>query len=464
MEGKLSRVRTSLLLFFVVAPIIACVLLSKSLVIGFAVSLVSVTSLILGLGFNIKNLLDIIKASILECKNIIVLIFLIGATVSVWIASGVVPTLIYYGLDLLKDSNFLLMTFIIVLICSCFIGSAVATISTIGIAIIGIGISFKIPVEVLLGVIVSGAYIADKISPLSGLLNLILNSVGSSYRKTTRSMLRTLIPTLIICSLIYYKMGLKYMGASSGAEILNLQEMLNNTFKISPLLIIIPVLVVVFSLLGLGAIRSIGIGCLIGSFTSAFYQGANINEALRWIVFGYKITSPYDYINKLLFSGGLISMIEVILIVMGAVSLGGLLEKTGILRHVLNDFISRNITKNSLIIKTAISSMLLTVFTCDQTLGIVIPSRLFKENYDRLKIKREVLGRTISDSGTIIAPLMPWNVNAIIIASVTGINSGYGLFSILCYIFPLVTIVVSIIENSISNNRAIKKEKNISAC
>lgn len=240
------------------------------------------------------------------------------------------------------------------------------------------------------------------------------------------------------------------MGASDVSEVIKLQSMIKDSFHISPLLMLIPVVVVILSLKGFGAIKSISAGCTIGIVTTFAYQGVEVSQIFKWIIFGYKGLSSFEYINTLLFSGGVISMVEVIFIVMGAVSVGGLFERTGILKSALNEFISAKLTKNALIVKTSFISMLLTVLTCDQTMGIVIPSKLFKEKFQKLNIKNEVLARTISDTGTIIAPLMPWNVNAIIIASVTGITSGYAIFSVLCFIFPLVSILVALIENSLS--------------
>lgn len=448
MDIKVSRAKLMMLFLGMIVPIIACVVLSKSLVIGFLIAVFLNVNILMSCGFEFRELLSMIGASILECRTICTLILLIGATVSIWLGSGVVPTLIYYGSDLLKDTNFVLMAFIIVMICSSFIGSAVATISTIGIAIIGIGVSFDIPVHILLGVIVSGAFIADKISPISGLLNLVIDGADSTYKESAKNMMRTLIPTVIITSIIYYIIGLDYMGTRDISEVLKLQEMIKGSFLVSPILMFIPVAVVILSLRGLGALRSISIGCVIGIITSFFYQNASLGQIGNWIIFGYKSTSSYEYINNLLFSGGVISMIEVIFIVMGAVSVGGLFEKTGILKSALNDFINKNITKNTLILKTAFISILLTALTCDQVMGIVIPNKLFKDKFEKIGIKREVLVRTISDTGTIVAPLMPWNVNAIIIASVTGITSGYALFSVLCFLFPFVSIIVAMIENS----------------
>ncbi|MGB3367895.1 MAG: sodium:proton antiporter, partial [Acidaminobacteraceae bacterium] len=239
MDSRVSKLKIALLFLGMIIPIVTSIMLSKSLVIGFFIAVFIIVNILMSCGFIFKELMHMIGLSILECKTICLLILMIGATVSIWLASGVVPALIYYGSQLLKDSNFIFMAFIIVMVCSFFIGSAVATISTIGIAIIGIGVSFKIPVQILLGAVVSGAFIADKISPISGLLNLIIESADSNYMDSARSMLRTLIPTVLITSAIYYIIGLRYMGGSDISEVIKLQDMIKSTFNISPMLILI---------------------------------------------------------------------------------------------------------------------------------------------------------------------------------------------------------------------------------
>jgi NhaC family Na+:H+ antiporter len=161
-------------------------------------------------------------------------------------------------------------------------------------------------------------------------------------------------------------------------------------------------------------------------------------------MFGYHANTPSQKLNELLVSGGIVSMIEVVLIVMGAIALSSLLEGTGLIEEVMSKVINVTNNRGSLIINTGIISSILTIVTCDQTMGIVLPGRLMRHKYDELKLNRGILARTISDTGTIIAPLMPWNVNALIITVIVGASIPYQQYAVLCYISPLVTLGIGL--------------------
>ena len=331
------------------------------------------------------------KKGLGECKILYALILLIGVTVSVWIASGVVPSMIYYGFEYLKEMNFVLAAFLMISICSIFMGTAVGTVSTIGIAILGIGGGLGIPTPVLLGAVVSGAFVADKLSPISGLINLTISTVNIDYRSILKSTLVTLVPTMIISSIIYYALGVKYSTGVDLTRILELQNSLKEGFFISPWLLLMPLLIVIMSSMGVKIIYSILAGL----------------------------------------SGG-------------AIALSSLLEGTGLIEKVMSKIIDTTDNKGSLIINTGIISSTLTVVTCDQTMGIVLPGRLLRHKYDEMHLDRGILARTISDTGTIIAPLMPWNVNALIITVIVGSSIAYQQYAVLCYISPIITFGVGL--------------------
>jgi Na+:H+ antiporter, NhaC family len=424
--------------------IAACVLLNISLIYGFAAGILLCCCIFTYKGFEISELLNMMKKGLGECKILYALILLIGVTVSIWIASGVVPSMIYYGFEYLKEMNFVLAAFLIISICSIFMGTAVGTISTIGIAILGIGRGLGIPTPVLLGAVISGAFVADKLSPISGLINLTLSTVKADYKTVLKSMLVTLVPTMMISSGIYYALGVKYSTDLDLTKILELQDSLKEGFYISPLLLLMPLLIVIMSSLGVKIIYSIIAGLSGGAVITAALQNLSFTEISEAIMFGYRAATPSQQLNELLISGGVISMIEVVLIVMGAIALSSLLEGTGLIERVMSKVIDATDNKGSLVINTGIISSILTVVTCDQTMGIVLPGRLFRHKYDELNLDRGILARTISDTGTIIAPLMPWNVNALIISVIVGSTIAYQQYAVLCYIFPIITFGVGL--------------------
>lgn len=422
--------------------IAVCVLLSISLIYGFAAGIVLCCCIFTYKGLGIRNLIAMMKKGLAECKILYALILLIGVTVSVWIASGVVPSMIFYGFEYLKEMNFVLAAFLIISISSIFMGTAVGTVSTIGIAILGIGGGLGVPTPVLLGAVVSGAFVADKLSPISGLMNLTLSTVGTDYKTALKSMLVTLAPTMVICSIIYYVLGIKYSTGLDLEKISALQDSLANSFYISPWLLLMPLLIVIMSAMGIKIIYSIIAGLTGGAIITLAFQNMTVLEILKAVTFGYKADTNSMLLNELLVSGGMVSMVEVLFIVMGAIALSSLLEGTGLIEKVMNKAIEAAADKGSLMLNTSLISSILTVVTCDQTMGIVLPGRLLRHKYDELKLSRGVLVRTISDTGTIIAPLMPWNINALIIAVIVGAAIPYQHYAVLCYVFPIVTFII----------------------
>lgn len=427
-----------------IASITGCIALGLSLFYGFAIAIAFSYILFRKIGFSSITLMKMMKSGLWECRMLYVLIVLIGATMSIWLSSGTVPSMIYYGLDYMKGVNFLFAAFIITSIISVFMGTAVGTISTIGLALLGIGKGFEIPAHVLLGVLISGAFIADKISPISGLLNLTLATTDTGYRDAVKKMMVTFIPVYIITAAAYYILGSGYDPAVDSQNLQMFQEAILEGFYISPYLLLLPVIVLVLSFSGVDTIKSISTGLAGGILVSIFLQNMGIVEILRAVFLGYRGATPTPALNDILVSGGIVSMIEVILIVMGAIALSSLFEGTGIIKPVIDNLMAEVKTPASLIVKTGIISGMLTVITCDQTVGIVVPGRLLKERYKKLNVDKTILARTISDTGTIIAPLMPWNVNGLIIFIVTGATVLHsGPYAVLCYISPIVTFAAS---------------------
>lgn len=446
-DYKINKLVVFIAIAMSIIPIIVCVIAGISLIYAFLLSLIFITLTALKNGMDLKYIKTIIREGVLECKSLYLVILLIGATVSVWISSGVVPTMIYYGLTYLQNVNFLFAGFLMIAISAVFMGTAIGTVSTIGIAILGIGRGFNIPDYILVGMIVSGAFMADKISPISGLLNLTLTTTNTSYKETVKCSLKTMIPTILICALIYYMIGRNYINLDKDNISFLLIKDIKQEFFISPYMLLLPIMIIILSIVGVKSIYCMVIGIIGGSILSICFQNVSTLDLLNYMIFGYNINSASEIINSTLISGGVISMVSVVLIVIGAISLGSMLQGMEIISYLTKDIIKTIKNKKDLILKTSFISSILTIVTCDQTIGIVIPSKLLKEKYDEIKVSRGMLARTISDTGVIIAPIMPWNVNALIITSVTGVSClGYAPFSMLCFIFPIVTILSAYIN------------------
>jgi NhaC family Na+:H+ antiporter len=419
-----------------------CILFRYPLFFGLFGSALLVAIIAIKNGFHGKHILRMVLAGIRECQTIFMVIILIGMLIALWMASGIVPTMIYYGFNYIHQINYLLACFIATAGISLIMGTALGTVSTMGMVLLGIGRGLMIPSHILLGAIISGAFIADKISPMGSLVNLTLKTIDIKYKDGVKSMLVTLTPTVIISMVFFYKVGQQYnMGIDQ--NILRIyQEGIASNFYITPFLMILPVVVIILAMIGMKIIHNMVFGSIAAIGLSMLFQNIEPIKMIKVIYFGFNATTGMSELDQILKGGGILPMFEVILIVLGAVALNSILEGTGMIQPLIAQMMTHTKTRGDLIFKTGVLSGLLTIITCDQTVGILVPGRFLKSKYDELNVERGILARTIADTGTTIAPLIPWNINAIIAAAITGITAvNYAPYTILCYLSPIVTFV-----------------------
>ena len=425
--------------------IIGSIVLAIPLYFGFLAGIVLTSIVLYKSGYHIREIWETFVSALKDIKRLLIIILFIGATTSIWLASGVVPTIMYYGFTYMEGVNFLLASFLIMSVVSYFMGTAIGTLSTVGISLSGIGLSIGIPLNLMVGVLVSGAFIADKIAPLSGLLNLVMTTVNKNYKEVFKSMIITLIPTIIITSIIYFFIGSNYIAQTENLAMY--KQAIQEGFIISPVLFILPAIILILSISGLDSLKTFSIGIAVGAILSIVFQKDSLSSIIKALIFGYRGNTPSEELNSLLVSGGIISMIEAILIVAGAFFLIKLFEKGNVLVPLMDKLIYGIDNRISLIRRTGLISILMTTATCDQTSGIILPGTILQGKYKELKLDNAVLARTISDTGVIVAPLMPWNINSFLIKPIMGITAAqYAPYAALCYICPLVTIIISYIQ------------------
>ena len=277
--------------------LVGSIVLSVPLYYGFLAGIILTSAVLLKSGYSLKELWETALSAVKDVKRLLIIILFIGATTSIWLASGVVPTIMYYGFTYMEGVNFLLAAFLIMCLVSYFMGTAVGTLSTVGISLSGIGLSIGIPQSLMVGVLVSGAFIADKISPLSGLLNLIMTTVNKNYKEVFKSMIITLVPTILATSVIYFLMGSNYIA--EGENLLKYKEAIQQGFNISPALFILPALVLFLSVFGLDSLKTFSIGILAGGALSIIFQQSSISSLTRALIFGYRGNTPSEELNAL---------------------------------------------------------------------------------------------------------------------------------------------------------------------
>ncbi|TCO80076.1 Na+/H+ antiporter NhaC family protein [Marinisporobacter balticus] len=460
-NNKISKL-TCMMLMVSMSAIAFCIIKSIPLFYGFFVGLVFSVILLRMDGFSFYCLMDMIWKGIKDCSTVYVIVLLMGGMISIWIASGVVPTMIYYGFEYMGHINYVLACFFITAVISFVMGTAFGTISTIGVALLGIGKGLLIPTPLLLGTIISGAFIADKLSPISALVNLTIQITEVKYKAFFRHTLVTLIPAVVLSGIIYYILGRNYAAEIDLVTLNTYQRNISQTFFLLPILLAFPIVMVVLAIFGIKIIPNMTFGLVSGMGICYFLQQMQIKEILGVLLLGYKSNTGINQLDSVLRGGGMIPMLEVILIIIGAIALNSVLEGTKTIHPIVDCMVSKIKTKGRLITTTGILSIVLTTVTCDQTVGILLPGKFLKSKYKELGIRKTTLARSIADTGTTIAPLIPWNVNAIIITAITGVGATeYGIYTVLCYLSPMITMLYGYI--GLKENRN-EKQENIGSC
>lgn len=281
--------------------------------------------------------------TIISAMQAILITILIGILIGVWIVSGVVPCMIYWGLKIISPNIFLVASLLACAIISISTGSSWSTIGTIGVALLGIAQSLEIPVGLAAGAIISGAYFGDKLSPLSETTNLAPAVSGTDLFSHIKYMTYSTIPSLIICIIIYGVIGLRYSGRNLDIEnILLVQETLKLTFNtLSPVLLIAPIFVISLVIFKIPAIPGLVGGILIGVLFAVTLQGVDLGSVLSAAQNGYVAKTGVQAVDELLSKGGLSSMMSTISLILCALSLGGVLEKTGMLKSIAEVLLKR---------------------------------------------------------------------------------------------------------------------------
>lgn len=451
-ESKVSKLETMVIGIVTFTLITLAIIFNISLVFAFTGAVILTSIIFLKNGYKIKDIIYTIYEGINGCKSVFIIILLMGATISTWLSSGIVPNIVYYAFNYVKGSNFIVVAFVFTLMMSYVMGTAVGTISTVGIAMLAIGKGLMIPTHVVLGAVISGAFIADKIAPISSLNNLTLQITGVKYRDYIKSALKTLLPSIAISIVIYYGLGSVYGSSGDMSKVYQYQNLIENSIATSPYLLLVPLLVIVLAFLGVKTTYNMGIGVVVAAIISIAVQKISPVILVKSILLGYKSQTGMVELDALVSGGGVIPMLEVVFIIIGSISLSGLLEKANLLKPLIDSLYKQEESRFALVAKTGLLSSLLTTATCDQTAGIVIPVKVTKDKFHNKNIDISILARTVADTGTVIAPLMPWNINAVIVNSLIGISAlQYAPFAVLCFINPLMMILIEYIGSKKTN-------------
>jgi NhaC family Na+:H+ antiporter len=433
---------TYLTIFISLASIIAAILLRAAVYWGlFAGFIVAVIVSFIN-GYSLKEVYSMTVTGVKRALLVLIMLSLIGMLISIWMASGTIPSMIFYGFKYLSGTNIILAAFITCSVISMVLGTALGTISTVGSVFLSLAIGLGFPLAPLVGAVVSGSYLGDRTSPMSSSANLTAVITETNIIDNIKHMMSTTIPVFSVTGLVYMIIGNKFVSKAGNLyEIEYIQNLLSSNFNISFISLIPPLLILLTSvILRLPIVKSIAIGLSASVLIFLIRDGALLKDTLYIAINGYY---PIDkYIAKIMAGGGLISMKNVLLVIIFSTALNGILEGTRMIAPLIERFSSSITNFKNLIHKTSILCIAISVITCNQTLSSIIPGQYLKKTYENFSISRNTLARTISDTGIIIVPLIPWNVNAILVSSIMGISAlKYIPFAFLCYLLPMLTFI-----------------------
>jgi NhaC family Na+:H+ antiporter len=388
----------------------------------------------------------------------IIILLLIGALGGSWMVGGIVPTLIFYGMQIMSPQWFLVSACIICALVSVLTGSSWTTIATIGIALMGIGEALGFNEGWAAGAIISGAYFGDKISPLSDTTVLASSTVGTPLFTHIRYMLYTTVPTFLITSLIFTFKGFGQAPAAS-EHVLMVQNTLQQTFFISPWLLIVPLLTGLLIAIRLPSMVVLFLATLMGTLAAVFTQGTLLDEIAgtdlegfsQWlrgaliVVYGNtNLDTGVPELNDLVATRGMAGMLDTIWLIICAMLFGAAMTATGMLDTIMRALIRLVRGVVSLVATTAFTGVFLNVVSADQYLSIILSATMFGPTYKRYGLEPRLLSRTCEDSATVSSVLIPWNTCGMTQSHVLGVSTlVYAPYCFFCYLSPIMTVLAA---------------------
>jgi NhaC family Na+:H+ antiporter len=397
---------------------------------------------IFGLGFTWKEIEQGIVDSIGGTMQAILILAIVGSLIGVWIAGGIVPTMIYYGLQILSPTFFLVASVLLCSIVSLATGSSWTTAGTVGVALVGVAQGLGISVALAGGAIISGAYFGDKMSPMSDTTNLAPAMAGAELFDHIKHMFYTTSVSYGITLVIFFVLGFRYAGSELDTTAINgILEAIAGAYTINPLLMLVPVIVIVMVAMKIPALPGLVVGVLLGALCT-IYQGGDFGAILDALQYGVVTETGHEMVDNLLSRGGLQSMMWTISLIMCALTFGGVLEKTGMMAVIANKLLKFANSTGSLILITAVTAIFVNILCGDQYLAIALPGKMYKTTYHERGLAPRNLSRVLEDSGTVTSALIPWNTCGATMSTFLGVPTlaylPYAFFNILS---PIVTVV-----------------------
>jgi NhaC family Na+:H+ antiporter len=373
----------------------------------------------------------------------ILIMLAIGMIVGVWITAGIVPTMIYYGLKIISPGFFLVACCLLCAIVSLATGSSWTTAATVGIALIGVAEGLGIPLPMAAGAVISGSYFGDKISPISDTTNLAPAMAGAKLFDHIKHMVYTTGPSMVITLVLFGILGMRFSGKTIDTS--PIDQMLNGlsgAFNLNILLLIVPVLVIFLVVKKVPALPGLFSGVILGGIAAMVFQGVTLSALFNASYGGYVSETGIEFVDNLLTRGGITSMYSTIGLILCAMIMGGVMDRSGMLEEVTLAILSKAKSTGSIVLATVLSCIATNILAGDQYLSIVVPGRMYKPIFDAKGLHPKNLSRCLEDAGTLTSPLIPWNTCGAYMYASLGVHPFAYIFY--CYL-NLINPVISII-------------------
>ena len=396
----------------------------------------------------------------------ILILLLVGALTGTWLLSGIIPAMIDFGLQIANPRFFLPACVLISALVSLATGSSWSTSATIGIALIGIGKALDLPMGMVAGAVISGAYFGDKLSPLSDTTNLAPAMAGSELFAHIRYMLYTTLPCIVITLLLFIVLGWSF---SSSGEVNTsfLSESIREKFNITPWLFLVPLTVIIMIIKKTPSLLALFVGTLLGGLFALIFQTQLLMDLSESSVLNFKtiyksifnaitvdtqIETNDPLLNELFSSGGMQGMLGTVWLIICAMVFGGVMDAIGALQAISNAFLKWAQTNFQLIAGTAATSLTVNLTASDQYLAIVVPGKMFAQAYRDRNLAPENLSRTLEDAGTVTSVLVPWNTCGAYQSGVLGVGvAEYFFYAFFNWLSPLMTLSYAYFKIKIKN-------------
>lgn len=381
----------------------------------------------------------------------------VGSLIGTWMLAGTVPTLIYYGISLLNPSYFYAASCIICAIVAMSIGSSWTTAATIGVGLIGVATGMELSLAITAGAIVSGAYFGDKLSPMSETTNLAPAIAGTNLFEHIKYMMWTTVPSFVIAMILFLIIGLNTDVSNNVDRIGQMILLLDEQFTIA-WYTLVPLFVLMFlAVKKVPAFPAIAIAAMLGGVWAILFQGDVVlsmldNDKSNWVknlmvvwtaMFdGVSFNTSDESLNSLLSRGGMSNMLNTIWLIICAMAFGAVIEKVGLLTAIVSSVLKGAKSAGDMVSRTILTCIGANLVTADQYISIVMPGRMYKEEFEKRNLHQLNLSRSLEDGGTITSPLIPWNTCGAYMQSVLGVSPlAYIFYTFFNLINPVMAVI-----------------------